>query len=184
VIIVTRRIVETGPKEAGNMRRLLLGGALAALVLTLSACGGSGTKAKAAEADQKMVDLYKIGLIEKSFHEAISKKDIDELVRLFAPHATATFGPGKTVTGTDQIRRFWLKSVAFKPETHWLSDHPAYKLKVTVDGDRGTLHFECHFIDVDTGKVAAITAGNLDVARIGGRWRITNFVGSTSQLTI
>jgi hypothetical protein len=88
------------------------------------------------------------------------------------------------VTGTEQIRQVWLKSAAFKPKTHWLSDHPAYKLKVTVDGDRGTLHFECHFIDVETAKVAAVTAGNLDVARIDGRWMITNFVGSTSELTI
>ena len=103
---------------------------------------------------------------------------------LFAPNATGTFGPGKTVTGKDQIREVWLKSVGFEPETHWLSDHPAYKLKVTVDGDRGTLHFECHFIDVDTGKVAAVTAGNLDVAKIDGHWLITNFVGSTAELKI
>jgi hypothetical protein len=105
-------------------------------------------------------------------------------VSLFAPNATGTFGPGKTVAGKEQIRQVWLKSVAFKPQTHWLSDHPAYKLKATVDGDRGTLHFECHFIDVDTAKVAAVTAGNLDVARIDGRWLITNFVGSTSELKI
>ena len=65
-----------------------------------------------------------------------------------------------------------------------MSDHPAYKLKVTVDGDRGTLHFECHFINVDTGEVAATTAGNLDVAKIDGEWLITNFVGSTAELKI
>ena len=69
----------------------------------------------------------------------------------------------------------------WEPTTHWLSDHPAYKLKVTVDGDRGTLHFECHFIDVDTRKIAALTAGNLDVAKIDGHWLITNFVGSTHR---
>src|SRR4029079_16139479 len=125
-----------------------------------------------------------ISKIERAFHESISKKNINQLVNLFAPHATGTFGPGKTVTGKQQIRQFWLKSGAFKPTTHWLSDHPAYKLKVTADGDRGTLHFECHFIDIKTGKVAQVTAGNLDVARIDGRWRITNFVGSTSALTI
>ena len=75
-----------------------------------------------------------------------------------------------------------MNSVAWKPETHWLSDHPAYKLKVTIDGDRGTLHFECHFVDVDTGEVAAVTAANHDVARIDDGWLITNFVGSTSEL--
>jgi hypothetical protein len=166
------------------MRALLIGGALGALVIALSGCGGSGVTSGDARAAERRVDLYEISKIERRFHEAISKKNIDEMVSLFAPHATGTFGPGKTVTGTAQIRRVWLKSKAWQPQTHWLSDHPAYKLKVTVDGDRGTLHFECHFIDVKSGKVAAVTAGNLDVARMDGRWLITNFVGSTSELKI
>jgi uncharacterized protein (TIGR02246 family) len=133
---------------------------------------------------EEKADIYAISQIERSFHEAISKKDIDEMAGLFAPHATGTFGPGKTVSGKDQIRQVWMKSEAWKPTTHWLSDHPAYKLKVTVDGDRGTLHFECHFINIDTGKIAALTAGNLDVAKIDGHWLITNFVGSTTELKI
>ena len=70
------------------------------------------------------------------------------------------------------------------PRPHWVSDHPAYKLEVTVNGDRGTLHFECHFIDVNTGKVAAVTAADLDVARIDGRWLITNMVGRTTELSL
>ena len=53
---------------------------------------------------------------------------------------------------------------------------------MTVNGDRGTLHFECHYINVDTGEVAAVTAGDFDVARIDGRWLITNMVGSTAEL--
>jgi ketosteroid isomerase-like protein len=165
------------------MRTLLIGGAIGALVLALAGCGSSSVTS-ADKAAEHRVDLYEISQIERSFHEAISKKQIEQMVSLFAPNATGTFGPGKTVTGREQIRQVWLKSKAFKPGTHWLSDHPAYKLKVTVDGDRGTLHFECHFINVDSGKVAAVTAGNLDVARIDGRWLITNFVGSTSELTI
>ena len=166
------------------MRTMLIGGALATLVVVLSGCGAASATSGEAAAAQRRVDLYEISKIERSFHEAISKKNIGEMVNLFAPHATGTFAPGKTVTGRTQIRRVWLKSKAFMPTTHWLSDHPAYKLKVTVDGDRGTLHFECHFIDLRTAKVAAVTAGNLDVARIGGRWLITNFVGSTSELKI
>jgi ketosteroid isomerase-like protein len=166
------------------MRTLLTGGALVILALAASACGGSSGSSISERALEQKADSYAISQIERSFHEAISKKDIEEMVSLFAPHATGTFGPGKTVSGRGQIRKVWLNSVPFRPETHWLSDHPAYKLKVTVDGDRGTLHFECHFIDVDTGEVAALTAGNLDVARIDGRWLITNFVGSTSELKI
>jgi ketosteroid isomerase-like protein len=166
------------------MRRLLVGAALAALTMALSACGGSSSNSASDEGMQRNSDLYAISQIERSFHEAISKKNIDEMVGLFAPHATGTFRPGQTVSGRDEIRDVWLNSTAWKPETHWLSDHPAYKLKATIDGDRGTLHFECHFVDVDTGKVAAVTAGNLDVAKIDGQWLITNFVGSTSELQI
>jgi len=166
------------------MRTLLIGGALGALVIALSGCGGSSVTSGDAKAAERRANLYEISTIERRFHEAISTKNIDEMVRLFAPHATGTFGPGKTVTGTEQIRQVWLNSKAWRPQTHWLSDHPAYKLKATVDGDRGTLHFECHFIDVKSGKVAAVTAGNLDVARMDGRWLITNFVGSTAELKI
>ena len=166
------------------MRTLFMGGVLVILAFALAACGGSNGSSASERALEQKADTYEISQIERSFHESLSKKDIDELVGLFAPHATGTFGPGKTVTGTDQIRQVWSKSVAFEPKTHWLSDHPAYKLKVTVDGDRGTLHFECHFIDVDTGKIAALTAGNLDVAKIDGKWLITNFVGGTTELKI
>jgi ketosteroid isomerase-like protein len=164
------------------MRTLLIGVVLGIFVFALSACGGSSGTSEKEEAVQHQADLFEISQIERSFHEAISKKDIDKLVSLFAPNATGTFGPGKTVAGREQIRQVWLNSVGWKFETHWLSDHPAYKLKVTVDGDRGTLHFECHFIDVDTGEIAALTAGNLDVAKINGKWLITNFVGSTTSL--
>jgi len=166
------------------MRTLLTGGVLAILVFALSACGGSSGSSASEQEMQEKADTYAISQIERSFHEAISKKDIDEMVGLFAPHATGTFGPGKTATGQNQIRHAWLKSEAWQPTTHWLSDHPAYKLKVTVDGDRGTLHFECHFIDVDTGKIERLTAGNLDVAKIDGKWLITNFVGSLTALKI
>lgn len=162
--------------------RIVIGGALMALTLALSACGGSGSSSASQEALQRESDLYQISLIERSFHEAISKKDVDKLVGLFSAHATGTFRPGQTVSGREQIRNVWMKSTAWKPETHWVSDHPAYKLEVTIDGDRGTLHFECHFIDVDKRTVAAATAGNVDVARINGRWLITNFVGSTTEL--
>jgi ketosteroid isomerase-like protein len=159
----------------------VIGGILAILVLA-SGCGGSGSSSASEEALQRDSDMYAISQIEKDFHEAITKKDIDQMMSLYAPNATATFGPGQTVAGKDEIRAVWLKSVPFKAETNWLSDHPAYKLKATVDGDRGTLRFECHFVDMLTRRVAAVTAASQDVAKVDGRWLITNFVGSTSEL--
>lgn len=164
------------------MRKLLIGCTLGALIVAASACGGSGGTPASEKALQRQADIYEISQIEKSFHEAITKRDIDEMMSLYAPNATATFGPGKTVSGREQIRQVWLKSDAFKRTTNWLSDHPAYKLKATVNGDRGTLRFECHFVDLLTHKIAAVTGGSTDVARIDDRWLITNFVGSTAEL--
>ena len=145
----------------------------------VSACGGSSGSPASEQALERKADTYAISQIERYFHESMAKKDIDQMMSLWTSNATFTYGPGQTATGTDQIRKVWLGAPAWKPETHWLSDHPAYKLRVTVNGDRGTLHF-----DVDTGKVAAVTAGDLDVARIDGRWLITKMVGSTTELAI
>jgi len=166
------------------MRKLLIGGALTALVVALSACGSSSGSAATEAALHRQADVYAIGQIEKKFHESMAKKDVDEMMSLWTTNATFTYGPGLTATGKDEIRAIWLKGKAFASDTHWQADHPAYKLVVTVNGDRGTLHFECHFIDIQTRKVAAVTAGDFDVARINGRWLITRMVGSTTELTI
>ena len=166
------------------MRNLLLGSALVALMAALSACGGSSGSSASDQEMQRQLDTYEISQIERSFHESMAKKDIEQMMSLWTSNATFTYGPGQTATGKDEIRQVWLNAPAWEPETHWLSDHPAYKLRVTVNGDRGTLHFECHFIDVDTGKVAAVTAGDFDVARIGDSWLITKMVGSTTELAI
>ena len=142
--------------------RTLIGGSLVLLTLALSACGGSSSSSASDEALQRDSDLYAISQIEKSFHEAITKKDIDEMMSLYAPNATAHVRAGQTVSGKDAdpgglAQLGWRSS----PTTNWLSDHPAYKLKATVNGDRGTLRFECHFVDLlDTRKIAAVTAGS------------------------
>jgi ketosteroid isomerase-like protein len=165
------------------MRTLLIGGVLG-IVFAVSACGGSSETSASEQALQREVDIHEIGQIERSFHESMAKKNIEQMMSLWTSNATFTYGPGQTAVGKEQIRDVWLNSPGFQPETHWISDHPAYKLRATVNGDRGTLHFECHFIDVDTEEVAAVTAGDFDVAKIGGRWLITKMVGSTAELVI
>lgn len=164
------------------MRKLVMGGALGVFVLAvvLAACGGSGSGTTDAEA-RRFQDMWEIDQIEKQFHEATSTKDIDQMLSLYAPNATFTVGGGETAVGLDEIREFWMeKSPVF--QNNWVSDHPAYKLEITVNGDRGTLHFECHFVNAETGIVDAVTAGDADVARIDGTWLITNFVGGTAEL--
>ena len=166
------------------MRRLVIGGGIGFIILgvILAACGASDSGSSGDQA-RRAQDMWQIDQIEKNFHEATSLKDIELMLSLYAPNATFTVGGGETAVGVDEIRRFWTeKSPAFEPTNRWISDHPAYKMEITVNGDRGTLHFECHFVDPETGKVAAVTAGDADVARIDGQWLITNFVGGTTEL--
>jgi ketosteroid isomerase-like protein len=190
VIIVTRP--GTGrqagwTKEAGMLRKLWLGVVLAAgavavgaLTVALSACGGSSS---AVDSElQEQVDRFLISEIEKDFHESMSKKDLDQMMGLWTENATFTVG-GATATGKAEIRAFWAKSPAFESDVKWVSDHPAYKLRATVNGDRGTLHFECHFLDVEDETVALVTAADQEVERIDGRWLITSMVGGTTTLS-
>jgi ketosteroid isomerase-like protein len=167
-----RRLWLTGVLTAGAV-------AVGALALALSACGG----ASAVNSElQEQVDQLLIGEIEADFHESMTKKNIEQMMSLYAPNATVTIGPGKTATGTSEIREEWMRTTPFQPETNWVSDHPAYKVRVTIDGDRGTLYFECHYVDVKTKKVAAVTAADMDVQRVDGRWLITRMVGGTTEL--
>lgn len=166
------------------MRRLLIAGALGLMVLLLlPACDRSNEDAALVEALQLNSDRYEIDQIERKFHEATTLKDVDMMMSLWAPNATFTVGPGATAAGVDEIRDFWLTEAStFKEGTHWVSDHPAYKVEITVNGDRGTLHFECHYIDYETGEIAYTTVADFDVARIDGRWLITNGIAGTTEL--
>lgn len=165
------------------MRRLLIAGLLGSMVVWSSACDRSSEDAALMAVLQRNSDYWEIDQIEKHFHEATTLKDVDLMMSLFAPNATLTVGPGETAAGLEEIREFWLeKSNAFQESTHWVSDHPAYKVEITVNGDRGTLHFECHYIDYDTHEVAFTTVGDLDVARIDGRWLVTNMIAGSTEL--
>jgi hypothetical protein len=166
------------------MRKLLIGAALAALTLTLTACGGSSASSGSQQALQRQADLRSIDEIEKKFHHAFSTHNVDEMMSLWAPNPSFTVGPGTTLTEKQQIRSFFTtKSKPFDPENHWVSETPAYKLRSTANGDKGTLYFECHFIDVKTRTLVAVTGADMEVAKINGRWLISSMVGSTPILS-
>ena len=165
------------------MRKLMIGCAIAVVVVCLAGCTDSGTSTATEQAQQRKADMWEIDQIEKDFHKATTKKDIDLMLSLWAPNATLSAGPGQTATGIDEIRTYFLnESSLFRSATHWVSDHPAYKLEITLAGDRGTLHFECHYVDYDSDKLALATVADLEVARIDGRWLITNLVAGSTTL--
>lgn len=160
------------------MRRVLV---IIAVAVSVTACGSKADTA-AQQAAQKQADIYAIDQIEVKWHKAASTKDVDLMMSLFAPDATATFGT-TNLAGTDEIRNFFIDKVGpFQPENNWVSDTPAYKIRVTVNGDKGTLYFECDYIDVKTQKVASVVGADQTVERINGKWLITNVVGATPVL--
>jgi uncharacterized protein (TIGR02246 family) len=165
------------------VRTLLIGGALGLAAISLAACGGSSTSSASEQAVERKADLWEIDEIQKRFHRATSTKDIDLMVSLWAPNATLTLGPGQTAVGKKQIRQAWLtQSKAFLPTNRWISETPSYKVRITANGDKGTLHFECHYIDVRTGTVKVTVAADQQVARIDGKWLITDMVVGSAAL--
>jgi hypothetical protein len=183
---LTKEVDDMNVRTLSRPRTLVIAGAVVALVAALSACGGSaGASSASAKEAQRKADLYDIDQIERNWHKAISRHDIKLLMSLFAPDATFTPAPGMTLTGTNEIRHFWVAvAKVTDPKAHdWVLDTPAYKIRETVNGNRGTLYFECDHVDLKTRKIMAVTAGNDQVAKIDGRWVITNSVGATPELS-
>ena len=69
------------------------------------------------------------------------------------------------------------------PENHWESDTPSYKLRATVNGDKGTLYFECHYIDTTTQEVVAYVGVDHNVQKIDGKWLIVDSVAAPIVLS-
>jgi ketosteroid isomerase-like protein len=161
------------------MKRLLATAALIGLGVLIA---GYGAWAKSSRtSSQQLAERYKIDQIEKTWHKAASRKNLDLMMTLCAPKATLTIA-GQTYRGKAAIRQVFAKSGPFQPQNHWESDTPAYKIRITVNGDRGTLYFECHYVDVDTQKVAVSVGADQDVRKINGRWLITKLIASSVTL--
>ena len=121
---------------------------------------------------QKDAALYQIDQIEQTWHKAASTHNVNLMMTLWAPGAVFNIGT-ETLTGKAQIRHFFAtENKAFMPQNHWESDTPSYKIKTTVNGDKGTLYFECHYIDVKTGKVVKVVGVDHNVQKINGKWLI------------
>ena len=161
-------------------RAMIIGLVLLASTFGLSGCGsGSSAKDRAA---QKAADAAAIGRIEAILHQAQGAKDIDSFMGPFADDAVFTVG-GKTFTGKEEIRKFALTTPVFQPENRWVVQTPAYKLRTTNDGSRGTLYFECHYVDVNEKVVRASISVDVKASKVKGQWALTNVVAAPAVLS-
>ena len=77
------------------------------LVGALAASGGSSASSASEQEMRRNSDLWQIDQLQRSFHRATSRKDVDLMMSLYAPNATFTF-PGTIAAGKKEIRKFWL----------------------------------------------------------------------------
>jgi uncharacterized protein (TIGR02246 family) len=151
-----------------------------ALIGALAASGGSSSSAASEQEMRRNADLWEIDQLQRTFHRATTRKDLDLMMSLYAPDATFTF-PGTIAAGKREIRKFWVTSRSMT--NNWISETPVYKVRITANGDRGTLYFECVYVDPTTSEIVAVTAADGDVARINGRWLITHVAGASATLS-
>jgi ketosteroid isomerase-like protein len=162
---------------------LIIGLSALALVASVTGCGGSNGSSDATAAQRREADMYAIEQIESNWHKAASTQDVDLMMSLWADDATFNNG-ADTLVGKQQIRDFFTtKAGPFQPGNHWISETPAYKIRVTVNGDKGTLYFECHYVDVKTGKVVSVVGADQNVQKIDGKWVITSLAAATPTLS-
>ena len=168
------------------MRRVVIASAvviavgIGVLVGALAASGGSSASSASEQEMRRNSDLWQIDQLQRSFHRATSRKDVDLMMSLYAPNATFTF-PGTIAAGKKEIRKFWITSRSMT--NNWVSETPVYKVRINVNGDRGTLYFECVYVDPKTHELQPVTAADADVARINGRWLVTNVAGASATLS-
>ena len=154
--------------------------AVGGVVGALAASGGSSASSASELQMKRNSDLWEIDQLEKRFHRATTRHDMNLMMSLYAPNATFTF-PGSTAVGKQEISAFWRTAKSFTND--WISETPAYKVRITLNGDHGTLYFECVYVSAETGKVVATTAADMEVGRIGGRWLITSIGGASATLS-
>jgi hypothetical protein len=165
-------------------RTLLILGALAALVVPLAAFGGASAKSSSKDdAVQREADLYQIDQVEVKFHRATSTHNLNLMMSLWAPGAVFNIDQ-ETLIGKAQIRHwFATENKAFRPNHHWESDTPSYKIRATLNGDKAELYFECHYIDPKTGMVMAVAGVDHTLQKINGKWLIVDSAGAPATLS-
>lgn len=160
------------------MKRAMVLGAL----MLLGGLTGCGSDDSAAASVQKDSDDYQITQMVTTWHDAVTTKNVDLALSLFADDAVFT-AAGKTHTGKDAIRQFLSTQAApFKPENHWTSLTHTPNIRHTITGSRGTLYFECHYFDIGTRQLVNSVSGDTRVVRRNGKWAFTNLVAGNAIL--
>jgi hypothetical protein len=167
-----------------TLMHVLLAVGVLSVVVPFSASAGTSTRAAAKDdAVQREANLYLIDQVEVKFHRATSTHNLNLMMSLWAPGAVFNIDQ-QTLTGKAQIRHwFATENMAFMPNHHWESDTPSYKIRISLNGDKATMYFECHYIDPVTSKVVAVAGVDHRLQKINGKWLIIDSAGAPATLS-
>jgi hypothetical protein len=157
-------------------------GMVAGALVLMGALAGCGGDKGASASEAKEADDYQITQIAVQWHEAASTKDVELAMSLFADDAVLTAG-GKTSSGKEEIRRFLSAQAApFQPQNRWTSLTHTPNIRHTLSGSRGTLFFECHYLDLNTRQIANSVSADTRVVRQGNKWVFKDMVTGNAIL--
>jgi hypothetical protein len=126
-------------------------------------------------------DIVQIYQLQANFDRATSTKNLDLMMSLWYDYATlSTGGPAGGYEGKNQIRGWFATSAgAFRPENHRAALTPTPKIRIEVRGNQASLSFESHYVDLATKALKAEVTVNATLARIKGKWLITDAIFSS-----
>jgi ketosteroid isomerase-like protein len=113
--------------------------------------------------------LVRLRQVEIAFHKALTEKQLDVMLSLFADDAVIT-ASGVAYSGRDSLRQFWQAAPPFGAVGHWVSYGPAFRDTTAVTGDRAHMYFECLYIDADTSTIAGHTAVDGTLKNTAAGW--------------
>jgi ketosteroid isomerase-like protein len=158
------------------MRRAVVA-CVAVLALLSGACGREASAGTANPAD-----VAAIRGIEGRFHQAMTSKNLDQMMSLWTSDAVLTTG-GETHHGAGEIRAYFAGTApVFKPQNNWLVLTAGWRITASVHGDKAALYFECYFVDRPTKTVKAASGAHATVIRSGGQWLISSLVSKPISL--
>ena len=74
------------------------------------------------------------------------------------------------------------KAGPFQPENHWVSETPAYKIRITVERRQGNALLRVPLRRREDGKVVSVVGADQNVQKINGKWLITSSAAATPTL--
>lgn len=152
-----------------------LGSIAAAIILAI--VGPQVLPLRAQVSGPESTQVGEIYELQAAFHRAKTTQDINLMMSLWDSNGTLNVqgDPNSPYVGFEQIKSFWENSGSFT--NHRFSLVPSFKTQINVQGDLGSLYFECHDVgnfDQANRFIASDTFLAGTVRKLGGKWVFSN----------